>query len=252
MTDMIINEEKSSRKKILVPLVVLLLCGVALTGAAYAYTATLAVSGNNAEAGYLTIDLNSGTNSTTTDVSFTGDNVVTYTDNFTYSALGGSVTKKNIIEYEFDDAVDIVTYKVNIARESGNTDKVKLTAALNDFGNVKVYVGGTATALNTLGTFTFTLKDTNNADKGTIALSSDTGYINNLDLGVYLITLHFVPTAATSSGDAYGEQTYSSTHGTISDTGALSGYLLAKDLQGAFNAQTFGITFTAEPAVTTP
>lgn len=39
MTDMY-SQESSSKKKYLVPLVVLLLCGVAMTGAAYAYSAT--------------------------------------------------------------------------------------------------------------------------------------------------------------------------------------------------------------------
>ena len=51
MTDIQI-EERSSKKKLLVPLVVLMLCGVALVGAAYAYTTTVEIDSNKVDSKY--------------------------------------------------------------------------------------------------------------------------------------------------------------------------------------------------------
>lgn len=49
-------EANSSKKKFLVPLVVLLLCGVAMTGAAYAYNSTVDGTGSISDVDYVTID----------------------------------------------------------------------------------------------------------------------------------------------------------------------------------------------------
>ena len=46
MTDMYM-ETSGSKKKLLAPLVVLLLCAVSLAGAGYAYNSTVAVNGND-------------------------------------------------------------------------------------------------------------------------------------------------------------------------------------------------------------
>lgn len=46
-----------NRKKLLVPLVVLLLCGVALTGAAYAYSTSVTVNDNPVAGDYYSIDM---------------------------------------------------------------------------------------------------------------------------------------------------------------------------------------------------
>ncbi len=241
MTDMTMNEERSSRKKLLVPLVVLLLCGVAFTGAAYAYNATLGISGNSADSGYLTIDLATGTNNASADVTLTGNNVVTYTDHFTYSAISTTSTKTNTIQYELA-TVDIASYKLTIARESDNSDAVKFTAALNNFGNVKVYSGGSQVALSTLGSLSCVITqtaDSTTTTVDTIELDSSTlsGSKASLALGTYTVTLKFTATS-TAAATAYGPCTYGGTD---------PAWKTASDLQTVFDAQTFGITFTAEP-----
>jgi len=51
------NDSTGSRKKFLIPLVVLLLCAVSLTGAGYAYNATVSVDDNSSDVDFLAIDL---------------------------------------------------------------------------------------------------------------------------------------------------------------------------------------------------
>ena len=50
-------EERSSKKKLLVPLVVLMLCAVSVIGAGYAYTTTVTNQNNTMESDYYAIDL---------------------------------------------------------------------------------------------------------------------------------------------------------------------------------------------------
>ena len=50
-------EKNAGRKKLLVPLVVLIMCGVALTGAAYAYSATVTVQNNTVQGDFYSIDM---------------------------------------------------------------------------------------------------------------------------------------------------------------------------------------------------
>ena len=59
------KEQTGSRKKYLAPLVVLMLCLVALTGAAYAYSTSVISANNQADADYFTIDLYSTDTGTT-------------------------------------------------------------------------------------------------------------------------------------------------------------------------------------------
>ncbi len=58
------TENESSRKKYLAPLVVIMLCAVALTGAAYAYSTTVTGNGD-IKANYVVIDMYSDTAGTT-------------------------------------------------------------------------------------------------------------------------------------------------------------------------------------------
>ena len=86
------NDSTGSRKKFLIPLVVLLLCAVSLTGAGYAYNASMIAPDNGADAGDLQIDLIDGADS----VHITVDDAIVFTDNFTYNA---SYTQKhNVVD----------------------------------------------------------------------------------------------------------------------------------------------------------
>lgn len=54
------TDGSASKKKLAVPLVVLMLCAVAVVGAGYAYTATLTVNNNSLNGGSLAVDTNIG------------------------------------------------------------------------------------------------------------------------------------------------------------------------------------------------
>lgn len=54
------TDGSASRKRLAVPLVVLMLCAVAVVGAGYAYTATLTVNNNSLNGGNLAVDTNVG------------------------------------------------------------------------------------------------------------------------------------------------------------------------------------------------
>lgn len=142
------TEEMGSRKKYLAPVVVLLLCLVSLTGAAYAYSSTMTNTGNTVDAGMLSIDLKlngAGTAVADDAVKPGEDSIVTFTNNYTYNAAD-IATKKNQIGFELpESAVTVVTYKVNIARETGNTEKVNLTVGTSDLMNKAMFdVSGVA------------------------------------------------------------------------------------------------------------
>ncbi len=138
MTDMTINEERFSRKKLLVPLVVLLLCGVAFTGAAYAYTSTLNVNSNTVDSGVLSIDLTGGA-ATDSTVKLEGTNIVTFTDNFDYTKTNDVWAKTNQVGYEVAGGT-VVTYDVTIDRETNNTEKVSLKIDVSGLSAVTIPV----------------------------------------------------------------------------------------------------------------
>ena len=150
MNNMNMETEKSSRKKLLVPLVVLLLCAVSLTGAAYAYSATLTNNSNSADAGVLSVDLKTGT-PTESNLVFSGTNVVTFTDNFNYTKSGNPATwqKTNQVGYSLKGG-DVVTYVIDITREEGNTATVDLTIDVEGLDAITIPVNDTPTALTSL------------------------------------------------------------------------------------------------------
>ena len=125
------NEEKS-RKKLLVPLVVLLLCAVSLTGAAYAYTSTLTNTGNNAEVHYLSVDKSTAENAVLM-VDGT-DAIAAFTDNYEYN---GNSPVKNVIKCDFESPVTIATYYLNVQRDG--SDAVYFTVSSSDLASKVLY-----------------------------------------------------------------------------------------------------------------
>lgn len=125
------NEEKS-RKKLLVPLVVLLLCAVSLTGAAYAYTSSLTYKDNTTAVEFLSVDKEG-----TTLVNLTDKTILGFTDNFTYEDNSANVAEKieNVIKYALKDGIVVATYHIKINNEKDTVKDVDLTvssAALKD------------------------------------------------------------------------------------------------------------------------
>lgn len=104
------NEENPSKKKYLVPLVVLLLCGVAMTGAAFAYSSSMNTGGD--------VDVHSFEISTDKDKT---------TATFTIDSLDFNtvVTEKGV---EYNNAVEKITfYMRNGVNTSGMTVTVTPT-----------------------------------------------------------------------------------------------------------------------------
>ncbi len=130
MDNMQINGEKS-RKKFLVPLVVLLLCGVSLVGAAYAYTSTLTYTDNTATIEYLSVDKDSSANAL---VVLNGNDIMGFTDNFTYKDVAAnSVTTtekvQNVIKYEYASSAVVATYYLYINDENDTEKNVNFTVS---------------------------------------------------------------------------------------------------------------------------
>lgn len=70
-------EGTTSKKKFLIPLVALLFCGVALTGAAYAYQSTVDGSGSISDVDYVTIDF-TGSNYNSATMNYAAEKALTY------------------------------------------------------------------------------------------------------------------------------------------------------------------------------
>ena len=163
-----IKNQTGTKKKLLIPVVVLMLLGVALAGAAYAYSSTLTVDNNTVEAKSLTLDLSSGAAQATDVVS--DFQIVTFTDNYSYawnsSANPPAYEKSNTVKYQLIDT-KIAVYKIKVTGDAdANTFKVSSTdlADLQPF--VSVDPAKTAT-LGSLFNFKYTI-GTNNTYPGTV------------------------------------------------------------------------------------
>jgi hypothetical protein len=101
------TEEAGSRKKYLAPLIVIMLCLVALTGAAYAYTTSVTSTQNGVTADYISIDL--------------------------YNADGSGVVDAPVAESN----VNVVTFKTDVTKAD---HKITITAVNTDKLIAKAYV----------------------------------------------------------------------------------------------------------------
>lgn len=228
------KEQTGSRKKLLVPVVVLMLCLVTLTGAAYAYSSTMVNTGNVIDANYISIDLkNKGTVST--DIAPGDESIIQFQDHFEYA--NGS-TKTNQVTYTLTDDVVIVTYKLYI--DSDLTGSVDLIVSSSNLGNVKLFtVDDTATKLTDKYYVKFTdgttTKDILLADDASTATADNKISVNvKTDLTIQII---FDLKAAAPAPVALDDR------GAVADTG------VAKDFHDAFANGTnnvFTLTFTAD------
>ena len=134
LVDEMINE-KSNKKKLLVPIIALMLCAVAVIGAGYAYQSSVTVEDNSVSGGSLTIDVKSDTTflkDGTKDVIVTQDKVVSADSTSTITKL------KLFIEGAGDSMAD-----ANGAPNTGTS---------------------TTQALSKLGTATFTIENSTDKD----------------------------------------------------------------------------------------
>ena len=140
-------EERSSKKKLLVPLVVLMLCALSIVGVGYAYSTTVTNSGNNIEPDYYSIDLYKGDNSVVTgDLEFSGkvtvytektDNKVVVKAKTTAGNLGKvAVFKNNVTPETTEKLVNNVVLKINSVE--GFTKDTTVESGLTWFKDVVV------------------------------------------------------------------------------------------------------------------
>ncbi len=156
MTD-IQMEEKSSKKKLLVPLVVLMLCAVTLVGAAYAYTTSVSTTSNTLNGEFYSIDLYDGEKEV-----YTGDVVIGNAIQFVSTKADGAVT----VTAATVSAYPICYVAAFLNKDTAsNTEAAAIVMAVTStstgwtVGNASTADGiTTITATHTLGiTITFTM-----------------------------------------------------------------------------------------------
>ena len=215
MTDIQI-EERSSKKKLLVPLVVLMLCGVALVGAAYAYTTTVEIDSNKVDSKYYAIDVYANTD---------GPLTTTVTGPMTINDVVNvySVKKNNDIEVKAE-AVD------------GGSNLCYVTLFLN-----KDSVPSTDAEKTEAGKITMALAtETQNWAAGGTAQAPTLTYSNTTNESNFELVLTFTLGAIT---DGYRAVTVAAeSTGVFKDTG--SALEAVKELSNAIDSLEFNITFS--------
>lgn len=137
------NDTTGSRKKFLIPLVVLLLCAVSLTGAGYAYNSTVTIGGGDMDSGVYSVDTYTNGTASTVLITPADENndlivwttaTVHSTDNVTVRANSngeqviGTIYVKITATKNNSDAANNVASKLAIA-----TEVDKGSATLTDF-----------------------------------------------------------------------------------------------------------------------
>jgi len=166
----------NGKKKLVVPLVAIMMCAVALAGVAYAYTASLSIPDQEVDAADLTIDLATGTPGT--DITVVTGDVITFTDNYVYTGLN-PVTKTDKVDAYAKAGK--TTYALKVTGEATaakivikSSDIAALLATtignnvtIGDLISVKVNTTddvGTAKVLDNAGTAAFSITKAADAD----------------------------------------------------------------------------------------
>jgi len=233
------KEQTGSRKKLLVPVVVLMLCLVALTGAAYAYSSILTNEANGVSAKTLTLDLATG--SVEDDVTTEG-NFVVFTDNFGYT----SATKNNTIKYELQNNVVVAVYAIKVTGDAGfnkftlsSTTENKTLEGLKPFDTL---ASGTlkSKTLGDLYNFTYTIGTTGtDAGASDILGATELGTQGSVNMSVG--TTYYVTLTATLDGTS--GVSASGTVETVADATAVNAHK-ASTYANAFGASTFALELT--------
>lgn len=225
------RQESSTKKKLLVPIVVLILLAVGFTGAAYAYNSTLTVNNNAMDADYLSIDLETG--SASTDVDVRGAKFITFTDNFTYAP-----DKTNQVKYTLNTPVTVAEVSV-IVKGDINFNRLNVTS---DIGSKKLCtVGGANKTVGDLFTLEYIVKATNSSGAtvvDTTTLGED-GEMTATQAASDAGNVYYIQITATAKGAAASDYTDVNC-GTSSDT--------AKAFRDAVNLLKFTIGVEATMA----
>jgi hypothetical protein len=221
------TEEAGSRKKYLAPLIVIMLCLVALTGAAYAYTSTMTNTSNTVSADYLSIDLKgkgASVESYNQDVVVGTDSIIQFQDNFGYA--GSPAGKTDRVTYTLVENAIVMTYHIRV--ESDLAGPVNLTVNSDDLDDVVLFTYN-AVATKLIDKYTAKFKVGSN---DAVAFGTQQSVVVNTDLEVQIIL-------ALTSGTT---GPFEISNGPVGTTAVQYANAFAAD-----NNNVFGLTFTAAP-----
>ena len=211
------RQETSAKRKLLIPVVVLMLLGVGFTGAAYAYNSSVEIQGNAVDAKYLTVDLKTPASS---DVDIISD-LITFTDHFSYET---DSKKYNRIDYELESPVEIATIDIKVAGDA-TFSTIRVDSTVGDL------VAFGTTKLSSLYNFTFNVSGTADDESAVDVDGTVNGTAALTKTGTYTVTI-----TATASGSATG--TAMAKYDTAGDS------TVAKTLADAFDLLKYNVTIT--------
>ena len=213
-------------RKLIVPLVAIMVSAVALAGVVYAYNSTLSVDNNPVSADDLSIDLKGGSR-TNVNVVVAGLTPVTFTDNFVYQT---AQDKTNTVKYYANEGL-LVTYKLTI---TGEADANKLKISSSDIATVYA-----TTIENPL--------TVGNIIKIQVGLESDLSDAEDLTAAGAVFTLNPAHTTGSDDVDVYFSVLAVSASGNVR-TGAVAADEYAADYAVLFNNLKFTVSFDAYQA----
>lgn len=164
------DDEENGKKKLLVPLIVLLLCAVSVIGAGYAYESTLHVNDNPVDGAKITITYNGGSTLPTADA----DSLVIYNEETwemseeqeytkSYSLFVGSVNSSG----EESSKAMLATVPVKI--DLSNTNEYKVTTV-----SISLKMTGESTHIDLVGKLIHSLDIVSDGETKSMVYNEDT------------------------------------------------------------------------------
>ena len=215
-------------RKMIVPLIAIMVSAVALAGVIYAYTATLSVPDQDIDAADLTIDLANG--STSQDITVVTGDVIVFTDNYVYTGVSTKTDRVDAYAQNGKTTYALkVTGEATAAKISINSSDIA-TVLATAIGN-NVTVGDLVQVKANISDDVATAKvvDNNNTASFTISKAADA----TANVTVYLF---FVPVDA----NAHTVQPATAT--------TEQGFKNAANFVSAIENLSFNISFTADSA----
>lgn len=155
-----IKNETGTKKKLLIPVVVLMLLAVGLTGAAYAYNSSLTLPNQQVDAADLTLDLRTPA---AADIEIDADDLIVFTDNYSYTAVPS--TKTNRVDAYANDGN--IWFKLKVTGE-GVANQLKVSSS-----NIGTFLGTTLGNGVTIGDLFDVKINTSNSGTDAVAITAN-------------------------------------------------------------------------------
>lgn len=141
------DDEENGKKKLLVPLIVLLLCAVSVIGAGYAYESTLHVNDNPVDGAKITITYNGGSTLPTADA----DSLVIYNEETWEMSEGKEYTKSyslfvGSVNSSGEESSKAILATVPVKIDLSNTNEYKVTTV-----SISLKMTGESTHIDLVG-----------------------------------------------------------------------------------------------------